>query len=90
MRGDDEDLKPENADCRRHEASELIFRFVDEEMDREVLIAYRTHLTDCPMCAQQAAYTRRLLTVVRERSRPMTAPVTLRQRILAILPPKPH
>ena len=61
---------------------------VSEEMiaATDLLIAYRSHVADCPHCAQEAQLTRRLLTIVRERCVRCEAPSRLRARILAGLP----
>ena len=62
---------------------EMVFLFADNEMEQEVLIAFRRHVTDCPHCAREAEYARRLLTLLRERAIRRTAPRGLRTKILA-------
>lgn len=74
-----------DCDCKRiHE--ELVFLFVDDEMGEEALLAFKRHIADCPECAEDAKYTRRLLMIVRERAGRCNAPRDLRDRILAALP----
>ncbi len=65
---------------------DFLFRFVDNELGQELLVHFRRHVADCPHCAQQARYTRRLLMIVRERAGRSKAPSRLRARILARLP----
>lgn len=65
---------------------ELIFRFADDEMEQELRVEFKRHVADCPHCARQAQYTRRLLMVVRQRATRCAAPTHLRERILAALP----
>ena len=71
-------------DCTKCE--EIIFLHVDDQLDREVVVHYRRHIEVCPSCARRAAYTVRLLTVVRRRYRRAPAPERLRRRILASMP----
>lgn len=71
-------------DCA--EVSKILFLFVDNEMDGELLILCQEHVVSCPGCTEKIDYTRKLLWVVRERCVRCTAPRTLRQRILTSLP----
>ncbi len=71
--------------CKRVR-EEFVFRFVDNEMGQELQVAFDRHVADCPHCAQQTQFTRRLLTIVRERTVRCHAPTSLRDRILAHLP----
>lgn len=63
-----------------------IFLYADNEMERELQVAYKRHMADCPQCARKARQTRRLLMIVREGVVRCEAPKRLRQRILATLP----
>lgn len=74
-----------DCNCKKiHE--ELVFLYEDNEMGREMVVAYKRHLEDCPGCAQEAQYTHKLLMIVRQRVQRTTAPISLRERILAGLP----
>ena len=72
-------------DCRQIK-EELVFLFVDNEMGRDLLVAYRRHVSICPHCAREARYTEHFLTLVRRPTVRRTAPRGLRSRILAALP----
>ena len=65
---------------------EVVFLYTDNEMEEELLVAFREHLVVCPECARRLDYTRRVLTVVRSRCARARAPDSLRQRILTSLP----
>lgn len=67
--------------CKRVR-EELIFLYDDNEMGQETLIAFQQHMVDCPECAQEVQYTRRLLTIVRQRATRCCAPSDLRQRLV--------
>jgi len=71
-------------DCRRF--SEVVFLYTDNEMEEELLVEFRQHRDLCPGCARRIDYTRRLLTLLRERCRRASAPESLRRRILINLP----
>lgn len=71
-------------DCKR--AREVVFLFVDNEMEEDLVVDFRTHLADCPLCAERIDYTLRLLAIVRERCVRERAPERLRVRILSHLP----
>ena len=71
-------------DCTRFE--EILFLYTDDQLEAEVVVTYRRHMELCPECARRAAYTQRLLMVMRQRCRRTVAPESLRQRILASLP----
>lgn len=74
-----------DCDCKKiHD--ELVFLYVDNEMGQEMLVSFKRHLADCPECAQEAQYTRKLVMIVRQRVRRTSAPTSLRERILAGLP----
>ena len=65
---------------------ELVFLFVDNEMGREMLVAYKRHVSDCPHCAREADFARLFLTLLRRRTLRRRAPQGLRSKILARLP----
>jgi mycothiol system anti-sigma-R factor len=71
-------------DCKR--VGETIFLFFDNEMDEEQLTRFQAHVEICGHCAQQLAYTRKLLLIFRRRCTRCRAPVRLRRRILISLP----
>jgi mycothiol system anti-sigma-R factor len=71
-------------DCK--EISETLFRFVDNELETDLLISFQDHLEKCPPCAQRIVYTRKLLWLVRERCERCCAPNQLRVRILTSFP----
>jgi mycothiol system anti-sigma-R factor len=58
----------------------------DNELDAELLLSFRQHLTFCPPCSRQFDYLSRLLAIVRGRCCRHEAPPTLRLRILASFP----
>jgi mycothiol system anti-sigma-R factor len=70
-------------DCRSFRES--IFLFTDNELEHELVTSFREHSDRCPDCARRADYTRRLLTLVRERCCRQSAPPQLRIRILAVV-----
>lgn len=71
-------------DCKR--VGDLIYLFFDNEMDEEQLTRFQAHIQVCDPCAQQIAYTRKLLFIFRRRCARCQAPVHLRRRILISLP----
>lgn len=71
-------------DCSKFE--EVVFLYSDNQLEQEVVMLYRQHIDLCPACARRAAYTHRLLVILRQRCERATAPDRLRQRILASLP----
>lgn len=70
-------------DCRSFRQS--IFLFADNELEHELVTSFREHSELCPDCARRADYTRRLLSLVRERCCRESAPPQLRIRILAVV-----
>ena len=70
-------------DCRR--ARQVIFLYVDNEMEEDLHLAFERHMTVCPRCAQRIEYTRRWLTLVKRRCLRVRAPEGLRKRILISL-----
>jgi mycothiol system anti-sigma-R factor len=70
-------------DCNR--ASEMMYRFFDNEMEEELLALFRRHLVACPPCAERMDHTRKVLVLFRQRCTRHHAPPRLRQRILLSL-----
>lgn len=62
---------------------EAIYRANDNELEGELLLVFRQHLTFCPPCSARFGYVSRLLAIVRGRCGRYEAPPTLRIRILA-------
>jgi mycothiol system anti-sigma-R factor len=71
-------------DCRR--ASKVIFLYVDNEMEEELLVSFRKHLVLCPECARKIVHAQRVLSLFRQGCGRTRAPERLRQRILTSLP----
>jgi mycothiol system anti-sigma-R factor len=69
--------------CSR--AKEIIFLYTDNELKEELLVALQEHEVICPQCARRIAYTRKLLTVVRQGCTRTRAPESLRKKILTSL-----
>ncbi len=61
---------------------ELVFRYADNEMEQEMLVAFKLHVADCPECARKAKHAVRFLMIVRKRTIRTTAPIHLRRRLL--------
>ncbi|HXT23136.1 MAG TPA: hypothetical protein VN923_20470 [Thermoanaerobaculia bacterium] len=68
-------------DC--HGVRAAMYRVSDNELEGELLLSFRQHLTFCPLCSRQFDYLSRLLAIVRGRCARYEAPSTLRLRILA-------
>ena len=64
---------------------DLVFRFADNELEQEIIVAYRHHVEHCPDCARRVRRARQLLVVLRERVPPTPAPKRLRIRIISAL-----
>jgi anti-sigma factor (TIGR02949 family) len=62
-----------------------IFLFIDREMAAEDTHHMERHLARCPDCARRRDYTQRWLLLVRRRMVRLSAPPTLRHRILELL-----
>jgi mycothiol system anti-sigma-R factor len=67
-------------DCNR--ARELLFLIVDDEVGVAESEALKAHVSGCQPCSRRVVFTRRLVTVVRERCVRREAPDHLRLRIL--------
>lgn len=65
---------------------QTLFLFFDNEMEEGLLVNFRAHVDLCPCCAQKLAYTRRLLTLVRQNCTRCAASEALRNRILTSFP----
>jgi mycothiol system anti-sigma-R factor len=70
-------------DCKR--VSEMMFLFVDNEMQDDLVSPFRRHLDGCGHCAQRMDYTRKFLQLFRTRCTRHSAPDSLRERILGSL-----
>jgi mycothiol system anti-sigma-R factor len=70
-------------DCQQ--VSEFVYRFLDRELEAEVLTDFDDHLDRCGLCAGRVAYTRRILLLVRQRCVRHQAPPQLRERIIVSL-----
>ncbi len=71
-------------DCKR--VVEVLFLYVDNELDDELRNPFRQHLAVCGECAQRTDYTRKFLLIVRKKCLRFSAPVELRERILTSMP----
>lgn len=71
-------------DCDR--VRQVMFLFIDNELEETLLVSFREHLAGCSCCTQEMDHTRRLLSLVRERCTRAPAPQRLRDRILTSLP----
>lgn len=70
-------------DCTKIKDS--IYLCFDNEMDSRSRASFEQHLAECPPCARQNDLTHRWLVLVRRRTVRLSAPSTLRQRILEAL-----
>lgn len=66
-------------DCRHFRQAVYLF---DDDSGQELLLSFRAHCADCPQCAREAEFKRRLLELVRRRCCRQAAPQALRARIL--------
>lgn len=64
---------------------EIMFLVTDEDLDQEVILSFREHLSICPRCEKRSQYANKLLVVFRQRCTRTNAPQELRQKILANL-----
>ena len=71
-------------DCEAVHA--VMYRVSDNELEGELLISFRQHLTLCSSCSHRYGFVSRLLAIVRGRCCRYAAPTTLRTRILASFP----
>jgi len=70
-------------DCKR--VHEVMYTFIDNEMDDDLVPTFRSHVDGCPPCARRMSFSRKLLVTVRERCVRHSAPDGLRTRILLSL-----
>jgi len=70
-------------DCQQ--VKKVVFRYIDNEMDAELLVSFRNHVELCPKCRQHVSGKEWVVIRVR-RCRRTVAPVRLRRRILTSLP----
>lgn len=75
--------KVEAMDCHRVRAT--MFLLGDDEIERELLAPFREHIGSCSECAEYRDYSKKLLSLVRDRCLRYTAPSDLRIRILESL-----
>ncbi len=66
-------------DCRHFREAVYLF---DADTGEELVMSFRAHCADCPQCAREAEFKRRLLELVRRRCCRRAAPEELRARIL--------
>lgn len=71
-------------DCKR--LKEVIFLFIDNELDDDQVPRLQAHLARCGECSRRVEHVRKFLIVVRERCVRCGAPESLRVRILTSLP----
>jgi mycothiol system anti-sigma-R factor len=64
---------------------QIVFLYVDNELENTLVVSFREHLAQCPRCAREEEYVRRFVTLVRARCCRSAAPATLRERILRAL-----
>ncbi len=68
-------------DCKQI-CEELVFRYTDNELGQELIVAYQRHIEQCPHCAQKTEVARRVVMLVRQRCTRCEPPTDLRDRIL--------
>jgi mycothiol system anti-sigma-R factor len=66
-------------DCRHFREAVYLY---DADTGEELVMSFRAHCADCPQCAREAEFKRRLLELVRRRCCRQSAPEELRSRIL--------
>ncbi len=66
----------------RTKVTELLFRAVDEELDLEESALLQRQIDSCEECAREAVYVRAVVQLVRQRCVRISAPISLRLRIL--------
>jgi mycothiol system anti-sigma-R factor len=69
--------------CRKNR--QVVFLYVDNEMEQTVLVSFREHLAQCPECAREEEHARRFVSLLRSRCCRSAAPESLRERILRAL-----
>ena len=62
---------------------EFIVLYGEDGAGRDLMLAIRRHVSVCPRCAEKAAHTRKIVTIVQERCTRESAPGELKERILA-------
>lgn len=67
-------------DCKR--VKEVIYLFVDNEMEDDLRGPFEQHLAECKGCDQSISRTRRTLVIIRERCSRVRASDSLRRRIV--------
>ena len=75
----------DSMDCKKIR-EELVFLYLDREMEKDMLSSFLRHISECPHCAQCAQVQHHFLTILRIRVYRRRAPRRLRETILARLP----
>jgi mycothiol system anti-sigma-R factor len=57
------------------------FLFIDADLEDEVRMDFQQHWSSCPECARRAAFTLRMLALLRSRCDRAIAPASLKERI---------
>ena len=70
--------------CRK--VREVVFLYIDNEMEKDLLASFRSHVQLCPECARRIRYTKTVVLLVRRRCGHESAPAELRRKILTSLP----
>ena len=70
-------------DCKGVRKS--IFLFIDQELDPQAARRLERHVEGCPQCWRRRDYTQRWLLLVRQRMDRLSAPLSLRRRILDLI-----
>ncbi len=65
--------------CRK--SRQVVFLYVDNELEQTLLVSFREHLSQCPECAREEEYVRRFVSLLRARCCRAAAPPSLRERI---------
>jgi mycothiol system anti-sigma-R factor len=66
-------------DCKR--VKEIIYLFVDNEMEDDLRGPFEQHLAECGDCDRSTSRARRMLVIIRERCVRVRASESLRRRI---------
>lgn len=72
-------------DCKKIK-EELVFLFIDQEMGRDLVISYKSHVSSCPECARQERSTAYFVSLLRRCNLRCEVPSRLRGKILSGLP----
>ena len=75
----------ESIDCKKV-CEEWIFLWFDNEMGEEMVLAFRSHISDCPHCAEKTQFRKHFLAIFRKKCVRQPPPGDLRDKILAKMP----